>query len=1105
MECFYIQRKKNRNEQQRSLRIMKVFLILSFALLINVNARSFSQEAITFQMKNTSIRAVFAEIEKMSDYIFILSDNIKKEVDQTTDVDVNALSINEAVSKVLKNTNLKYSILKKQVVIYKEDNVSSENIQLQAQQTLGEINGTVTDRKGEPLPGVNILRKGFKGGYITDVDGKFTIMNASDTEVLTFSFIGFETKQLSVKKRQSLKVVLQESISEIGEVVITGFIAKEKSSYTGSQTTVTRDQLLSVGTKNVLESIQAFVPGMNIVANNDFGSDPNARPEINIRGRASFEGAANLPLFIVDGARVSLDFIYDMDLNDIETITVLKDASASALYGATASAGVIVITTKSLEGGALKFSYNGTFRASMPDLGAYNLLSSAQKLEYERLAGVYTDKDGGSDQYKLDEQYAKRFETVRSGVDTDWLAMPLRNSISQNHSLSIYGGDENARYNAGIRYGNESGVMKQSGRERLSSFFKLSYNKEQVFYISNTSNVYMVKSTDSPYGSFSQYVGLNPYDTPYDENGELLKKLSHDIYNPIYEASIGNFSNAEQFYVMNTTDIRLWLDKFRVDGSFSFTKHKDDSQRFSSPFSRNQMAEVSDPSMRGSMSENQIKSTRYSGKLMVSYNRNLTDKLFLSTTGGTNIEAFDQNMVSYQSVGFFSDKLAHPSFAARYPLAGAPVGGDEIDRSVGFFVNANAIHDNKYFLDFIYRYEGSSKFGKDSRFAPFWSVGAGWNIHNEKFMEGKNIETLKLRASIGYLGNVAFSPYQSMTTYTYGAGYNYVKGIGAVPITIGNPLLKWERTLNSNVGLDLTFFKRRLDLTVDAYVKNTDNLLLDVTKAPSVGVSTARENIGAIQNIGVEFQTRVVPIRTNYWHWSLSLNYSYNQNKIKKISDALRNLNKENMDRTDVLAPLPIYEEGQSLTAVKVVPSAGIDPATGQEIFIKADGSYTFVYDARDRVTFGDSSPFAYGSLGSFLTYKQYSVNFIFSYSLGGLIYNQTLASRVEGSNPKYNADERVFNDRWKEPGDNAKYKDIANQDMPMQTSRFVETDNYLDLRSLSFAYEFNPSQLKGFSINRMRLEMMTNDLFHISSVKRERGLAYPYSRSFEVSLRVSF
>ena len=488
---------------------------------------------------------------------------------------------------------------------------------------------------------------------------------------------------------------------------------------------------------------------------------------------------------------------------------------------------------------------------------------------------------------------------------------------------------------------------------------------------------------------------------------------------------------------------------------------------------------------------------------MLSYNRNFFDKLYTTVTGGTTIESYNGNNTSYESMGYYSPNLSHPAFAAQYP-SGKPSGQDNIYHNVGFFVNANTMWDNKYFLDLIYRYEGSSKFGKNTRFAPFWSAGAGWNLHNEDFMKGRGVSLLKLRASVGYLGNISFQPYQAITSYNYSSGLNYGKGIGAIPKTIGNPDLRWERTLSSNVGIDLTMLKGRFDLSFDAYIKNTDDLLVNVTKAPSVGITTARENLGAIENKGIELRTRFVPIQTKDLQWSWSLTYAYNKGRIKRISNALQAQNLVNRDSTGT-RPLPIYEEGGSLTDLKVVPSAGIDPATGQEVYIKRDGSYTFVYDARDKVKFGDQTPWAQGSISTYLTWKQWSASASFAYSLGGVTYNQTLVTRVEGANPKYNADRRVFDDRWKQAGDYVKYRDIAFTGTPNQTSRFVGVNNYLTLQSLSVAYEFNTWQIRSLGLSRLRLELLTNDLFYLSSIKRERGLDYPFSRSVEMSLRFSF
>ena len=980
--------------------------------------------------------------------------------------------------------------------------------------SLNVFSGTVYDENGEPMPLVTVQILGQTGGFITDSKGHFEFKTKNATERVRVTFMGYKAKAVTLRGGTPLRIDLEPDNQTIESVVVTGFTKKDKKSYTGAQTTIKSEQLLSVGTKNLLQGLEAFVPGLQVVQQNNLGSDPNARPELNLRGRATFSGAANLPLFVVDGAIVDVEYIYDMDMNTIESVTVLKDASASALYGAKAAAGVIVITTKPISEGAIRVNYSGTLRLSMPDLSDYHLLTPQQKLQYEDLAGLY--KAGGAamatsfdTQNSLDLIRDRVVRMIQSGTNTDWLAKPLRTGVSHSHTVSADGGDKYVRYGLSLRYGNETGVMMQSARERLSGTFKLSYNRQGKFFASNTLTVNRSTSQDPSYGSFSNFSKQNPYQSPYDANGELLAKLEHNLDNPLYEASLGSFNRAGSMDFLNTTTAQYWIDRnLRIDGDFSFTTRNNYSRSFKSPLSyafRNE----SDLTKKGSMTENLGRGLSFLGKLMVSYNRTFFEKLYVTSMAGSSLESTTADNSSYTSLGFYSDVLGHPNFALGYGGSARPSGSESLATAAGFFFNGNAIYDNRYSVDVVYRYEGSSKFGKNQRFAPFWSLGTAWNIHNEKFFEGnKNIQLLKLRASIGYLGNISFDPYQALTTYTYNNRINYIVGAGSVPLAIGNPELKWERTLSKNVGLDLTLFKNRWDLTFDAYQKTTDNLLLDVSLAPSIGAVTARQNVGEVENNGIEFQTRVVPIQTKDLQWSLSLNYSYNRNKVKKVSDALKALNQKNLGVDSLnrgTTPLPLYEEGESLTALKVVPSAGIDPATGKEIFIKRDGTYTFTYDPNDRRVFGDTSPWAYGSLTSYLMYKGFSLNANFGYSLGATVYNATLASRVEGTKKEQNADRRVLESRWKQAGDVTRYRDIASTESPYQTSRFIQKEYYFTLRSLSLAYETEATWVKKLHMRRARVELLANDLFYLSTVKRERGLDYPFARSVEMSLRLSF
>ena len=980
--------------------------------------------------------------------------------------------------------------------------------------SLNVFSGTVYDENGEPMPLVTVQILGQTGGFITDSKGHFEFKTKNATERVRVTFMGYKAKAVTLRGGTPLRIDLEPDNQTIESVVVTGFTKKDKKSYTGAQTTIKSEQLLSVGTKNLLQGLEAFVPGLQVVQQNNLGSDPNARPELNLRGRATFSGAANLPLFVVDGAIVDVEYIYDMDMNTIESVTVLKDASASALYGAKAAAGVIVITTKPISEGAIRVNYSGTLRLSMPDLSDYHLLTPQQKLQYEDLAGLY--KAGGAamatsfdNQNSLDLIRDRVVRMIQSGTNTDWLAKPLRTGVSHSHTVSADGGDKYVRYGLSLRYGNETGVMMQSARERLSGTFKLSYNRQGKFFASNTLTVNRSTSQDPSYGSFSNFSKQNPYQSPYDANGELLAKLEHNLDNPLYEASLGSFNRAGSMDFLNTTTAQYWIDRnLRIDGDFSFTTRNNYSRSFKSPLSYTFRNET-DLTKKGSMTENLGRGLSFLGKLMVSYNRTFFEKLYVTSMAGSSLESTTADNSSYTSLGFYSDVLGHPNFALGYGGSARPSGSESLATAAGFFFNGNAIYDNRYSVDVVYRYEGSSKFGKNQRFAPFWSFGTAWNIHNEKFFEGnKNIQLLKLRASIGYLGNISFDPYQALTTYTYNNRINYIVGAGSVPLAIGNPELKWERTLSKNVGLDLTLFKNRWDLTFDAYQKTTDNLLLDVSLAPSIGAVTARQNVGEVENNGIEFQTRVVPIQTKDLQWSLSLNYSYNRNKVKKVSDALKALNQKNLGVDSLnrgTTPLPLYEEGESLTALKVVPSAGIDPATGKEIFIKRDGTYTFTYDPNDRRVFGDTSPWAYGSLTSYLMYKGFSLNANFGYSLGATVYNATLASRVEGTKKEQNADRRVLESRWKQAGDVTRYRDIASTESPYQTSRFIQKEYYFTLRSLSLAYETEATWVKKLHMRRARVELLANDLFYLSTVKRERGLDYPFARSVEMSLRLSF
>jgi TonB-linked SusC/RagA family outer membrane protein len=856
---------------------------------------------------------------------------------------------------------------------------------------------------------------------------------------------------------------------------------------------------------------------MQLVENTVQGSNPNQVPELVMRGMSSFsnEGqSVNQPTIILDGTEISMQELYDLDMNEVESINVLKDASATALYGSKAANGVIVITRKPIKESTLRVAYNFTGHVQIPKLGDYDVLNAMDKLKYEKLAGLYDGKGeinpetGLPMQYELDKLYNERYKTVMAGQNSDWLSQPARNSFSQDHSLRIYGGASNLRYELTGRFADTKGVMKDDYRKRYSLGFKLDYFLQNSLQISNRTTYQEIETQDSPYGAFSDYVQMNPYDRMYNEDGSANINLAWDLDNPLYEAQLGSFNRDGVRTFSNSTDLRWDINNmFRLSGHFNISSEMGWGDTFISPKSR-MFKDETDLTKKGSLTKNTTRGVTYNGNIVGTFNKMFRDESLVSVAAGWEINHSESKNENMQAIGFFNDHLSFIGNAAGYPTASTPYGNQAETSDVGVFLNGSYSYRNRYYIDGTWRMTGSSQFGANNRYGHFWSGGAGWNILNEDFMAAwiDKIDLFKVRASMGYTGKVSFSPFQAMTMYQYANTYEYKNGIGAVPVTIANVDLTWERTMNYNVGLDFSMFGRRLNVVVDAYIRNTTDLLLDKSKAPSTGVTTATSNLGEMQNKGIEFQVDGYIFRNQDFYWKLGTMGYLNRNKITKIDKALEEINKQNEAYSGLsVAPLPQYAEGESVTALKLVRSAGIDPATGQEVYIKRNGEKTFEYDPADKVYIGDTEPRYTGSFNTGIYWKGFNLYALFNFRLGAWVYNTTRVTKVEGSNPKMNADQRVFDDRWKQPGDLAMYKDIADSSRPKQTDRFAEEENTLTFGTLNLSYEFKEDFCKKLYLRSLRAGVNFTDLFRLSTVKIERGTSYLYSKGFEVYVSATF
>lgn len=985
------------------------------------------------------------------------------------------------------------------------------------------VNGIVVDKKsGEPLVGaaVAIWNDGkMIIGTSTDIEGRFRITSPFKDFEVQVSFVGYSLLKFQSSQRnlQNMTIELDEDTHTLNDVVVTGFVTKNKQTFTGSVTQMSGVELKQVSGTNLISALAALTPGMAMVQDNKQGSNPNRVPELVLRGMSSFSNEGqqvNQPTIILDGTEISMQELYDLDMNEIENITVLKDASATALYGSKAANGVIVITRKPIKEGTVRVQYNFTGNVQFPMLGDYNVLNAADKLKYEKMAGLYDGKGainsqtGLPMQYELDELYNQRYKLVAAGQNSDWLSQPARTSFSHDHSLRVYGGASNLRYELTGRFGDTKGVMKADYRHRYSLGFKLDYFVNKAFQISNRTTYTQIKTQDTPYGSFAQYVQMNPYDRMYNSDGTPNIDLAWNLNNPLYEASLGSYSRDGSSNLTNSTDFRWDINKmFLVTGRFNLSTDLGWSDNFVSPKSL-QFKDETDLTKKGQLTKADTRGISYNGNIVGTFNKMFKDESLISLSAGWEINYADSRSATTQSIGFFNDNLSFIGNAAGYPTDRQPYGSQEKMADVGVFVTGNFSFRNRYFVDGTWRMTGSSQFGENNRYGHFWSGGLGWNIVNESFMESikDKFDLFKVRASMGYTGKVSFNPFQAMTMYEYKNLYEYKNGIGAIPLTIGNVNLTWERTMNYNVGIDFSMFNRRLNFVIDAYIRNTTDLLLDKAKAPSTGVTTAKSNLGEMQNKGIEFQLDGYIFRTNNFYWRLGTMGYLNRNKITKINKALEEINKENLENSySSLTPLPQYAEGESVTALKLVRSAGIDPATGKEVYIKRNGEKTFVYDPADRVYIGDLEPRYTGSVNTNLFWKGISVYALFSYRLGAWVYNTTRVSKVEGSDPMYNADQRVFDDRWKEPGNYALYKDIADSSRPEQTDRFAEKENTLTLSSLNISYEFDDKICQKLYLRNLRAGINFTDILRFSTVKIERGTDYLYSQGFELYLSLTF
>ena len=792
--------------------MLAIWLILPFATFAQ-------QQKVNIHVENGEIQNVFRQIKEQTGLNFIYDE------DQVSTLSPVTLSMKEAtVESVLKrlfdNTPFEYSYEKLSIVVKKR------RTQLTTPTDEIQITGVVIDKNEEVIPGVSVIIKGTTLGTATDINGKFVIRIPSrDNIVLQFSCIGMQKKEIAIKDDKELIVIMEESSEVIQEVVVTGIYSRNKESFTGSFSSYSKEDLKMVGTQNIIQSLRSLDPSMLVIESKQWGSDPNRMPDIEIRGKTSivglkteFENDPNQPLFILDGVETTLETIVNLSMDRVASVTILKDAASTAIYGSKAANGVIVVETIQPRSGQLRLSYNGNYKIQFADLSDYNLMNAAEKLEFERLSGRYDDFSSYSNNVVLQKLYNERLAEVIRGVDTYWMSEPLRTVLNHSHNIYIDGGDNAMRYGLGIGYNNSNGVMKGSDRNVISANIDLTYRKKSLLF-SNKFSLDVTHTEREPV-AFSKFAQANPYFRKKLENGYIplwledsgTQQNSAYIKNPLYEWTIKNTNIGNTIQLRDNFSIEWRIfTSLRATARLGLTKSVGRTEQFKSPKHPDFLE--TEKLKQGSFSASSSESFSYNGDLNLAFGKIFIEKHQVNLVGGWSFNEHKKKSDGYRVVGFNDDLHQNPAFSTGFSDGQKPTYSLSKSRSTSFFLNANYSFMNRYLMDFNLRADGTSKFGANKRFSSTWAVGLAWNLHNEEFMRKLDIFTnFKIRASIGNPGNQNFDAYQAMKIYRYNVEYQNMFGSSAIIDQFGNKNLNWQRTLDKNIGVDLSILNNRVQI-----------------------------------------------------------------------------------------------------------------------------------------------------------------------------------------------------------------------------------------------------------------------------------------------------
>lgn len=1123
-----------------------LFVSLTFAASIFANepasGQSMDDVIISVNYHNAVLSEVFNDIESKTDFTFLYHSQAVRSKSKKVHINIKPerASVADILKTVSAEAGLKFWQVNNTIAVKALDNFLVEKKTAQ----MGIITGTVTNAKtGKPMIGVSVYLKRTTNGDVTNKKGIYKIADIVPGKyTLIASFIGFKKGKKKIKVEANDTTVVNFQLvrkeNKLNKMVVTGIVKRKRETFTGATSTYSGEELRAVGTKNIIQSLKALDPSFAVIANNKYGSDPNRSPKIEVRGKSSisqkklrgrFAKNPNQPLFILNGFETNLQTILNLDMNRIKSITLLKDAASTSMYGARAANGVVVVETVKPTPGNMRVSYSFNLRINRPILSVYNLMNAKEKLRFEKLSGLYDIPDNlfkPRDQLKLDSVYNFRLKRVRKGVNTYWLGIPVHTGISRDHSLNLNGGNNVMRYGIGVNYQNTKGVMKGSGRKKWGVRLNFDYRKGSL-NISNNAYVRGFNAFDSPYGSFANFARVSPYYRKKTKDGSIKKYFSWDpdipnsllaqnlnnsvlsvIANPLYNAQLGSRDNTDNLVIQDNIHAILDItDALRLKGGFSVKKGRRKLVTFIPP--GNTRFDQSSFLNKGRYRQARRDNFSYQADIMLTYARVFGKKNSFTGNLRASIQQNKNGYVSMTAVGFPEGANGNPGSSFSYLKHAKPLSSYRIFRRSGFLATINYSYDQRYLLDATYRLDGSTAFGSEKPYSTFWSIGVGWNLQNEAFFNNSSINTLRLRANIGTTGNQNFGSVVSTSVYRYDKKFNLF-GEGLLLGSLGNPGLNWQNTTMISTGLDLVVFNNRLSVTLNAYRKYTKPLVVILDLAASTGLQNYHINVGDLNTRGLEANFQIKPISSKYIIWNIGVTGRMIRSEYGGFGNRLKSLNRQQLKDKSLIR----YSDGHSPTDIWAVRSMGIDPVTGGEVFLKRNGKYTYQYDTEDITAVGNTRPDIIGTIRNNLTFRvqhfgTLHLGFALRYSYGSDILNYALYNKVENitkSELNYNHDIRALYDRWKNRGDLTRFKNIASQEYTPISSRFVQENNYIMGESLRLGYRVDSGNwMRALGLKSFRINLYLNNFFRLSTVKRERGIYYPFARSISSNIRISF